>query len=58
MPPTCRCFFCQEGKPHPERHANFTPVTGYLLKAESLDPNDVVYQEACTTCGHVRRVAP
>jgi hypothetical protein len=49
----CDCFFCKNDKPHRETHTKFRQITGYLLKAESLDPNDYVYLKACTTCGHV-----
>lgn len=52
----CSCFFCKDGKPHPDRHKDFRRVSSRLLVAESLDPKDWVPMEACTTCGHQREV--
>lgn len=51
---SCNCFFCSKGESHPERHESFHEVSGHLLVAESLNPDDVVRVEACGTCGHQR----
>ena len=49
----CTCFFCTEGKPHPESHAKFgTHDAGHLQVAESLDPNDIVRTTICNICTH------
>jgi hypothetical protein len=52
--PACTCFFCATGRPHPASHTLFTEVSSRLLVAESLDPDDLVKQEACDTCGHLQ----
>lgn len=48
----CKCFFCQEGKVHPKSHTTFGEMTGRLLVAESLLPEDRVRRFGCSTCGH------
>lgn len=55
---TCDCFFCKDGRPHPDRkyHTEYRQITGILLVSESLDPNDYIYVEACVTCSHKREM--
>jgi hypothetical protein len=53
--PKCKCWFCKNQ--HLHKHSlpvTWNEVTGHLLVAESLDPNDVVRLEACHLCGHTR----
>lgn len=55
---TCKCFFCLNNKEH--KHTipvRWISVTGKLLVAESLDPNDIVPMEACYICGHRQEVS-
>lgn len=52
----CTCFFCQRNKKHTLMHNNWMRVSSVLLVAESLDPNDSIDVEACTTCAHVREI--
>lgn len=52
---TCNCFFCQQGKDHPDTHAGWGRISSRLLVAESLDPAESIQMVACNTCGHERR---
>lgn len=55
MDNNCDCWFCREGKQHAPTHKNWfdlspTPKFPGAHKAE-----DLVYWEACVTCGHVQK---
>lgn len=52
----CRCYFCINGLEHRASHTNYSRISDELLVAESLNPQDSIKMEACTTCGHKQPV--
>lgn len=54
----CECFFCGQGKEHPDRkyHDVYRRMSDVLLVAESLDPKDFIPIEFCVTCTHIRTI--
>jgi hypothetical protein len=52
----CNCFYCHTERVHPSSHQDYEEMSPVLLKAESLEPADMIRMEFCMICGHVRPI--